>query len=205
MIVLGITGSIGMGKSTVSQMLRDMDIPVHDADAAVHALLAAGGAGVAAVGAAFPRALMKDGSGNDYIDRAALGGLVFGDDAARQRLEAILHPMVRADSDAFCEKHRRDGRDIVALDIPLLYETGGEGRVDAVLCVTAGEKTQRARVLARPGMTAEKFANILARQMPDAEKRARADIVVVTDHGFEDTQRQLAAAVGELLKEGKKT
>lgn len=204
MIVLGVTGSIGMGKSTVSQMLRDMGIPVHDADAAVHGLLQAGGSAVAAVGAAFPAAVAKDADGRDYIDRAALGAEIFGDDAKRRHLEAILHPMVRAESDRFVTEMKAAGKDIAALDIPLLYETGGEARVDAVLCVTADAATQRARVLARPGMTVEKFENIHARQIPDAEKRARADIVVTTDNGFDDTRKQLAEAVGGLRAQGVK-
>lgn len=189
--VIGLTGSIGMGKSTAAGMLRETGIPVHDADAAVHTLLGTGGKAVALVGAAFPQALKKDGHDRSYIDRPALGRIVFGDPAKMKKLEEILHPMVRAESDAFVAGMADQGHDLVVLDIPLLFETGGEKRVDAVICVTAPPEVQRLRVLARAGMTPEKFERILAGQLPDAVKRQRSDYVVETDKGFADMRRQL--------------
>lgn len=195
MIVLGVTGSIGMGKSTVSNMLKDMGIPVHDADATVHRLLAAGGAGVAPVAKLFPEAAAKDAEGRDFIDRAALGKIVFADPALKKALEEILHPMVQADSAAFKTEMEQKGHKLVVFDIPLLYETGGEKRVDAVLVVTAPADVQKARVMARPGMTEERFNHVLSQQIPDAEKRARADYIVTTDAGMEDTREQLKKIV----------
>jgi len=173
-IVLGITGSIGMGKSTASNMLREMGIPVHDADAAVHGLLGAGGKAVEKVGMAFPEALCKDDHDVPYIDRPALGRIVFNDAEKMKRLEDILHPLVRTESDAFVFEKNADVHPIVALDIPLLFETHGESRVHAIICVSATPETQRKRVMERRGMTEEKFARILASQMPDAEKRKRS-------------------------------
>lgn len=199
MIILGVTGSIGMGKSTVSKMLRDMGIPVHDADAAVHGLLAAGGAGVVPVGAAFPEALRTDAAGRAYIDRAALGAVVFADPSQKQVLEGILHPLVRDDSDAFCRRMKEAGHAVAALDIPLLFETGGEKRVDKILCVSASAAVQKQRVLARPGMTEERFNAVLAQQMPDAEKRKRADFVVTSDTSLDDTRAQLKKIVDTLV------
>src|SRR3990172_1313963 len=191
MIVIGITGSIGMGKSTAADMLREMGIPVHDADAAVHALLAPGGGGVSAVGNKFPEALKSDASGIPYIDRPALGRVVFSDRSKKKELEGILHPLVRADSARFIAEMKQQGRRIAALDVPLLFETGGEKRVDVVLCISASKELQQKRVLARPGMTLEKFNLVVAEQMPDAEKRRRASFVVETDNGLDDTRRQL--------------
>ncbi len=191
MKIIGLTGSIGMGKTTAAAAFRAMGIPVHDADATVHALLAVGGGGVDAVGAAFPEALRKDDAGNAYIDRRTLGQIVFGNDALKAKLESILHPMARATGDAFVAEMRGKGHPLVVLDIPLLFEIGGEKRVDITICVTAPPEVQRARVLARDGMTAEKFARILAGQMPDAEKRKRADYIVRTDKGHDDMRRQL--------------
>jgi dephospho-CoA kinase len=190
-IVIGITGSIGMGKTTAANMLRDMGIPVHDSDASVHKLLGPDGAAVAAVGAKFPEALVKDKTGREHIDRQALGRIVFGDRAKKRALEEILHPMVRAESDAFKEEMRQKAHKMIALDIPLLFETGGEKRVDVTVCVSAHRDVQRERVLARPGMTSEKFDRIVAGQLPDAEKRKRANYVVETDKGFDDMKKQL--------------
>jgi dephospho-CoA kinase len=175
MIILGLTGSVGMGKSTAAREFRRMRIPVHDADKAVHRLLGRGGKAVAAVAAAFP-GVEKGGA----IDRAALGRLVFSDPAALKQLEAILHPLVRQAERAFLARARRRRRKLVVLDIPLLYETGGEARCDKVLVVSAPRRVQLARVMARPGMTPERLAGVEARQMPDAEKRRRADIVIET-------------------------
>lgn len=199
MIVLGVTGSIGMGKSTVSNMFREMGIPVHDADATVHKLLAAGGKGVAPVAAAFPAALTQNENGQDMIDRAALGKIVFADPAQKKKLESILHPMVRDDSAAFRDEMEKAGHKIIIFDIPLLFETGGEKRVDAVLCVSAAADVQKQRVMARPGMTEERFLHVISQQMPDAEKRARADYVVTTDISFDDTRAQLKSVLEKIL------
>jgi len=187
MIVLGLTGSIGMGKSTAARMLAMMGAPVCDSDAVVHGLLAKGGRAVPAIDAAFP-GVVVDGA----VSRPALGAAVFRDPAALTRLEAILHPMVQAAQRDFIARAARRGAKAVVLDIPLLFETGGERRVDATIVVSAPFVVQKARVLARPGMTPEKFAGILARQTPDAEKRRRADYVVPTGSGRLVTRRALA-------------
>jgi len=194
-IVLGLTGSIGMGKSTAAAMLRRLGCPVHDADAAVHRLYGVGGAAVAPIAAAFPQAVV-DGA----VDRAVLSRLVLGDAEALKRLEAIVHPLARADADAFLAEARARGCPLAVLDIPLLFETGGEHRVDKVLVVSAPPEVQRARVLARPGMSPEKLDAILARQLPDAEKRRRADFVVETGQGKRPTLRALAALVRMLRR-----
>jgi dephospho-CoA kinase len=190
-IVLGLTGSIGMGKSTVAAMFRRLRVPVFDADAAVHALQAPGGAALPVIADAFP-GVVVDG----VLDRAALGAAVFGDDAALHRLEAIVHPLVAAARQRFLARHRR--RPLVVLDIPLLFERGGAGQCDLVAVVSAPAEVQRARVLARPGMTAEKLAAILARQVPDAEKRDRADIVIPTGGSLLATRRAVRALVAAL-------
>lgn len=190
MIILGLTGSIGMGKSTAAAMLRRMGVPVHDSDASVHDLLANDRAVRRAVEARFPGV-----TGEAGVDRAKLGAAVFGDPAARRDLEAILHPRVRAAADAFIRLHRRLGTPLLVLDIPLLYETGGADRVDAVIVVSAPAALQRRRVMARPGMGAERFENILASQTPDREKRRRADFVVETGLGKAYTYRRLKRIV----------
>jgi dephospho-CoA kinase len=190
MRVIGLTGSIGMGKSTAAAVLRRLGLPVHDADAAVHRLMQPGGAAVDSVEAAFP-GVVVDGA----VDRKRLGARVLNDDAAMKRLEAILHPMVRAEARAFLAKQARLRRPLAVLDIPLLYETGGERLCDAVIVVTAPPAVQRARVLRRPGMTEDKMRAVLARQMPDAEKRRRADFVVQTGLGKQHSLRQLATIV----------
>lgn len=195
MIVLGITGSIGMGKSTVCRMLRELGVPVHDADAAVHTLFRPGGAAVEPIAAAFP-GVVVDGA----VDRTKLGPRVFGDAEALKRLEGIVHPLVRAHERAFLALHRRRGTAVVALDVPLLYETGGERRCDAVAVVSAPALVQRQRVMARPGMTADKFRGILARQMPDAAKRKRADYVVPSGLGLAVTRRALARILRDLKR-----
>ena len=187
MFVLGLTGSIGMGKSTAAALLRRLSLPVHDADAAVHRLLVAGGAAVSPVLAAFPDVAASDGG----IDRRALGRQVFRDGTALKRLEAILHPLVRAEALRFLARQQRLGAAVVILDIPLLYETGGEALCDAVIVVTAPAWLQAQRVLRRPGMTPETFAAIKAKQLPDAEKRRRADVLVQTGLGKGDTLRRL--------------
>lgn len=202
-IVIGITGSIGMGKSTAADMLRDMGVPVHDSDASVHRLLGPKGRAVHFVGKKFPEALKKDAAGDAYIDRQLLGRIVFADRQNKRALEEILHPMVREESDAFVADMRRAGHDLVALDIPLLFETGGEKRVDVTLCVTAPKEMQRERVLARPGMTSEKFDRIVSGQMPDSEKRQRADYVIETDKGFDDMRLHLKKIVDRIRASGR--
>lgn len=191
MIVLGLTGSIGMGKSTTAKMFADAGVPVHDSDEAVHRLYA----GVAAplVEAAFPGTVV-DG----VVDRARLAEKVIGEPAAIRRLEAIIHPLVRADADAFLLRHRQAGAPLAVLDIPLLFETGGRGRVDKVLVVTAPPALQRERVLARPGMNDDKFRAILAKQVPDSEKRRQADFVVDTGLGLDAAQRAVAGIIAQL-------
>ncbi|BCH21401.1 dephospho-CoA kinase [Mesorhizobium sp. L-8-10] len=191
MIVLGLTGSIGMGKSTTARMFADAGVPVHDSDEAVHRLYAGGAAPL--VEEAFP-GTVRDGT----VDRTRLAERVIGDTVAIRRLEAIIHPLVRADADAFLERHRRAGAPLAVLDIPLLFETGGRDRVDKVLVVTAPPELQRERVLARSGMTEEKFRAILAKQVPDAEKRRRADFVVDTGSGLEAARQAVAAIIAQL-------
>ena len=192
MIVLGLTGSIGMGKSTTAKMFAEAGVPVHDSDEAVHRLYS--GAAAPLVEAAFPGTVV-DG----VVDRAKLGARVLGDAAALKRLEAIIHPLVRADADAFLAMHRNAGESIAVLDIPLLFETGGRGRVDKVVVVTAPAEVQRQRVLARPGMSEEKLAAILAKQVPDEEKRRLADFVVDTSQGLDAARAQVKAIVAELV------
>lgn len=193
MKIIGLTGSVGMGKSTAARELRRLGIPVHDADRSVHRLLGRGGKAVAAVEAAFP-GVAKVGA----IDRQALGRRVFGDPAALKRLEAILHPLVRAAERRFLARARRARRPLVVLDIPLLYETGGEARCDLVIVVSAPRRIQLARVMRRPGMTAERLAGVEARQMPDAEKRRRADVVIETGLGRRHSLARLRRALKRL-------
>ena len=181
MKTIGLTGSIGMGKSAVAQMFSDEGIAVFDADAAVRRLQGPGGRLLPAIEAAFPGTIGPDG-----VDRAELGARVFGDDAAIKRLEAIVHPAVGEERAAFLARHADD--DMVVFDIPLLFETGGDRNVDVIVVVSADAATQQARVLARPGMTRERLADILARQTPDAEKRARADHVIATDCPMDQTR-----------------
>ncbi|WP_066824180.1 dephospho-CoA kinase [Sphingomonas mali] len=181
MKTIGLTGSIGMGKSAVAQMFADEGIAVFDADAAVRRLQGPGGRLLPAIEAAFPGT-----TGPDGVDRAELGTRVFGDEAAIKRLEAIVHPAVGEERAAFLARHGDD--DMVVFDIPLLFETGGDRNVDVVVVVSADAATQQARVLARPGMTRERLADILARQTPDAEKRARADHVIATDCPMDQTR-----------------
>lgn len=188
MVILGLTGSIGMGKSTTAALLRQAGAPVHDADAAVHALYR--GAAVAPIEAAFP-GVTREGA----VDRGLLAGRVLGDEAAMKRLEAIVHPLVAAQRDAFLAQARARRARVAALDIPLLFETGGERLVDAVVVVTAPFSVQKARVLARPGMTPERFEAIMARQIPDAVKRARAHFLIDTSRGVEAARRQAAGVL----------
>ncbi len=193
MKIIGLTGSIGMGKSATAQMFRDFGIPVHDADAAVHQLYR--GAATPLIEEAFP-GTTRDG----VVDRDLLGKRVLGDDKAMKALEAIIHPLVRQADIDFRSRAEADGADMVVMDVPLLFETGGDKRCDVIVVVSAPEHLQRERVLARPGMSKERFEAILARQVPDHEKRRRAHYVVDTSRGFDDAReqvRKLIAAIRE--------
>ena len=194
--VLGLTGGIGMGKSTVAAMFRDLGVPVHDADASVHALYAPGGAAVGPVGAAFPGAVRDDGEG-PFVDRTALSALVVGRPDAMRRLEGIVHPLVRAEEGHFLRENA--DAPLVVLDIPLLFETGADARVDRVVVVSAPEAVRRARVLARPGMTPAKLDAIVAKQVPDGVKRSRADHIIDTAASLQRTRAEVAALVDGLL------
>jgi dephospho-CoA kinase len=180
-----------MGKSTAAKMFVEAGVPVHDSDEAVHRLYS--GEAAPLVERAFP-GTTRDGS----VDRGLLGKRVIGDPAALKKLEQIIHPLVRADADAFIARQRAAGAPLAVLDIPLLFETGGRDRVDKVVVITAPADIQRTRVMARPGMTEEKFEAILARQVPDAEKRQLADFVIDTVHGFDATRETVHAIIGEL-------
>ena len=189
---IGLTGSIGMGKSTVAAMLRDLGVPVFDADAVVHLLQGPGGRLVAGIESAFPGT-----TGSQGVDRQKLGAQVLGDNAAMARLEAIVHPAVAEERGRFLAAHRH--APLVVFDIPLLFEKTGGQALDAVIVVSAPPEIQRARVLARPGMTPEKFDAILARQLPDAEKRARADHVIDTGVPLDETRARVAEVVACIL------
>ncbi|MEW9835387.1 dephospho-CoA kinase [Mesorhizobium marinum] len=192
MILLGLTGSIGMGKSTTAKMFADFGVPVHDSDEAVHRLYR--GKAAPLVEAAFPGTTV-DG----VVDRVKLAERVLGDAEALKRLEAIVHPLVRADATAYLRPHHAAGAPLAVVDIPLLYETDGRDRVDLVAVVTAPPQLQRERVLSRPGMTEEKFQAILAKQVPDAEKRRMADFVIDTGHGVEAARAQVADIIEQLV------
>ena len=195
MIVLGITGSIGMGKSTISVMLEEMGVPVHDSDAAVHKALSPEGSAFEEVAVTFPDAWDKK---TKTLDRKKLGALVFGDEEKSKALEAIVHPAVWESQNKFRMTQKRMERKIVAMDIPLLFETGAEKRVDKVIVASAPPDIQRRRVLSRPNMSEEKFAAILASQMSDIEKRARADYIVETGLGLAHSRRTLQKILKEL-------
>jgi len=191
MIVVGLTGSIGMGKSALARQIRTLKIPVHESDAAVHKLLGRGGKAVRPVARRFPAAL-KDNA----IDRKILGRIVFADPQARRDLEKILHPLVRADSKEFIKLNRHKGCKLAVLDIPLLFETQQMRRFDHIICVTAPQFVQKRRVLSRPNMTESRLRAILKLQIPDAIKRRRADTVINTGAGYQSS----LAAVKKLLK-----
>ena len=193
MIVLGLTGSIGMGKSTTAGLFVEAGVPVYDADAAVHRLYE--GEAVAAIEAAFP-GTTEDGK----VDRNKLSARVVHDAAAMKRLEQIVHPMLRAYHQKFLDDAEQSGAPVAVVDVPLLYETGGEKRVDAVVVVSTSPETQRERILARDNMTAEKLDAILARQLPDAEKRKRADFIVDTSHGLDPVRERIRDILQEAAK-----
>lgn len=194
MIVLGLTGSIGMGKSTTAKMFSEAGVPVHDSDAAVHRLYE---------GAAAPQveALFPGTTSEGKVDRERLAQAVVGNPQALEKLELLIHPMVRQDADRFVAKHCARGTPLILLDIPLLFETGGTGRVDKVVVVTAPAEVQRERVLARPGMSEEKFKAILDRQTPDAEKRARADFIIDTSHGVDAARVEVRRIIESLQQD----
>lgn len=196
MIILGLTGSIGMGKSTTSAMFAELGLPVWDADAAVHRVYAAGAEGSRAIAALAPDAVSDAGT-----DRAKLRAAIIADPDLLPRIEAAIHPLVAADRARFLENARAEGHRLVLCDIPLLYETGADRWLDRVAVVTAPAEVQRERVLARPGMTEAAFAAILAKQLPDAEKRRRADFVIDTGQGLEPVRRQVAGIVRQLRGE----
>ncbi|MEO1702926.1 MAG: dephospho-CoA kinase [Pseudomonadota bacterium] len=193
MIILGLTGSIGMGKSTTASFFKELGIPVHDADATVHDLYEH--EAVTPVGNRFPQAVV-DGK----IDRKILASAVLGDDDAIAELEAIVHPLVRNREQAFLQKAKKEGELIVVLDIPLLFETGADQRVDKILVVTAPADVQRERVMSRAGMTEKRFNAILKKQMPDAQKREGADFLIDTSLGFDDARQSVRDIVAQLAK-----
>jgi dephospho-CoA kinase len=195
MIVLGLTGSIAMGKSTTAAMFRDLGVPVHDSDETVHRLYE--GPAAAAIEARFPGT-----TSGGRVDRQLLSQRVLGDSQAMAELEAIVHPLVRDDETAFLEEARSAGVPLVVLDIPLLFESGGRNRVDAVVVVSADADIQRRRALARPGMTEQKFEAILRRQVPDETKRRNADFVIDTSHGLDPARAQVEAIRDAILAGG---
>ncbi len=198
MIVIGLTGSIGMGKSTTAELFAEAGLPVHSADAAVHALYR--GAAAPAIEAAFPGSV-RDG----VVDRDRLAAQVLGDAAALKKLEAIVHPLVREAERAFLQEAEANGAPAAVLDIPLLFETGGEARCDVLVVVSAPFEVQRERVLSRPGMSEAKFQAILGKQTSDAEKRARADHVIDTSRGIADARRQVKVVLDDILRRGRGT
>jgi dephospho-CoA kinase len=193
MIILGLTGSIGMGKSTTAKLFAEAGVPVYDADAAVHGLYE--GEAAPAIEAAFP-GTTADGK----VDRQKLSARVVHDPAAMKQLEQIVHPMLGASRQKFFRDAEQSGTPVAVVDVPLLYETGGEKRVDAVVVVTTSAETQRARIMARGTMTAEALDAILARQLPDAEKRKRADFVVDTSHGLDPVRAQIRDILQQVVK-----
>jgi dephospho-CoA kinase len=198
MFILGLTGSIGMGKTATTKMFAEEGVPVHDADAVVHRLYE--GEATSLVEAAFPGT-----TSGGKVDRAKLGALVIGNAGAIKRLERLVHPLVSEARDRFLAQSARDGAKVAVLDIPLLYETGSEKLCDAVVVVSAPPDVQRQRALERPGMTDEKLAVIIAKQMPDAEKRARADFVVYTSQGFDGARAQVREILAQVVKMANKS
>jgi len=196
--LVGLTGSIGMGKTETARLFARLGIPVHDADTAVHRLYEPGGGAVAAIAQAFPDCVTEG-----RVDRARLSARLQKDRSALSRLEGIVHPFVTAEQRAFIGEAAAAGADMVVLDVPLLFETGGEKDVDAVVVVSAPETVQRARVLARPGMSEEALDHILARQYPDVDKRARAHFVVETDKGIDHAFEQVKSIVAALRRRAK--
>jgi dephospho-CoA kinase len=198
MIVIGLTGSIGMGKSTAAKMLEEMGIPCHDSDATVHVLLGPNGKAVEAVGKLCPDAVQTNDKGEKFIDRKLLGPHFFSNPALKQQVEDILFPLVRQSADDFVKQKEKEGYRAAVLDIPLLFEVGRDKDMDVTIVVTAPKEVQRERVLAR-GTSEERLEAVLKSQLPDEEKRAKADYVVETHRGFDDTRAQLRVIVDKLL------
>ena len=196
MLIVGLTGSLAMGKSETARMFVELGCPVFDADVEVHRLYAAGGAAVDPLAEAFPESL-RDGA----IDRARLSAMLLADPALLPRLEAIVHPLVRRAESHFVDHARQAGEPFVVLDIPLLFETGRDSAMDRIIVVSTSPEIQRRRALARPGMTEEKLAQLLSRQTPDTDKRARADFIVETGRGLDDAFDQVQAIVSRLREE----
>lgn len=196
MIVVGLTGSIGMGKSTAAKMFADAGVPVFDADATAHLLYAPGGAAARAIAGAFPSVITPEGG----VDRAALRAIVQHDPDAFARLEGIVHPLIARRRRSFLRRAARQGADVAMLDVPLLFETGADKRVDAIVVVSAPADVQRARVLARPGMTEQAFEALRARQVPDSVKRAKADYVLDSSGGFADMRLQVSRVLRSLRR-----
>ena len=197
--IIGLTGSIGMGKTTVAKMFTDANIPVQNADAVVHDLLSIGGDGVEPLSSVFPTAIKNDGGG-DYIDRKIMGDIVFHDYDKLKQLESILYPLVHQKRDDFMQHHRAQNAPAVVLDIPLLFENNIEKQCDMVCVVIADKQVRDARVLSRPHMTAEKLANIVAKQMDDAIKIAKADFIIRTDCDIADTRQQVLDIINTINK-----
>lgn len=197
MILLGLTGSIGMGKSTTAKMFADRGVPVWDADAVVHDLYGPGGQGAAAIAAIVPDAVDADG-----VDRTKLRAAIMADATVLPKVEAAIHPLVGQDRNAFLSKARAQGHAMAVCDIPLLFETGGEQWLDKVVVVTAPADVQRARVLARPGMTETAFEAILAKQVPDALKREKADFLIDTSLGMDHAAAEVARIIASLNQAG---
>ena len=195
MLTLGLTGSIGMGKSATASMFRDEGIPVYDADAAVHAIYEPGGLAVDPLSKVFPDVIVED-----RVDRTRLRERVLNDPGAMKQLESIVHPLVGQTQIAFRKTAKSDGADMIVLDIPLLFETGGDARVDYTIVVSATAEEQRKRVLGRDGMTEDAFEKILAKQLPDAEKRARADFVINSRIDLEYAREQVKALISALRR-----
>lgn len=193
MIVLGLTGSIAMGKSTTARMFEEEGVPVHDSDSAVHRLYA--GEAAPRIETLFPGTVV-----GGKVDRARLASLVTGNPEKLRQLEDLVHPLVRKDAERFVNEQRMRGAPLALLDVPLLFETGGTERVDKIIVVTAPSQIQRQRVLARPGMTEDRFEDILSRQMPDAEKRRRADFVIDTSRGLEAARREVQNIITQLTE-----
>lgn len=192
MIILGLTGSIGMGKSTTARMFAEEGVPVHDADETVHRLYAGPAAPI--IERTFPGTVA-----NGTVDRKKLSAIVLDRPELLRKLGQVIHPLVRADSDAFVDRHRKAGTRLIVLDIPLLFETGGTDRVDSILVVTAAPEVQRARVMSRPGMTEEKFSAILANQVADKDKRRNADYLIDTGAGMDAAREQVRKIISTLL------
>ena len=193
MLIVGLTGSIGMGKSETAKMFVAEGVPLFDADATVHKLQAKGGKALPMIEEAF-EGVVEDGN----LNREKLGAIVFADSKAKQKLEAIIHPMVAAERIGFFENAEKTSAPFVVLDIPLLFETGGDKACHKVVVVSAPEDVQRQRVLARPGMSAEKFEQILGKQVPDADKRAKADYIIETDKGLDFAKARVAEIIDQL-------